>query len=83
MFDLRAVRGDPCTTCRIIAIIILLSILPLSHYQGLAETDFFGLRYYVDHHIPSIIDVLLTFAFIAAIWIVCERIVVVHFIRKP
>lgn len=82
MLDLRAVRGDPCTTCRIIAIITMSSILPLFHYHGLKEIDFFGLRHYVSYHIPPVVDVILTFVLIASIWIVCERVVVARFMRK-
>ncbi len=82
MIDLRAAVGIPCTTCRFIVLVIILSILPLSHYHGLEETDFFGLRHYMGSHVPPAVDVILVFPFVAGIWILCERVVADYFLHR-
>lgn len=82
MIDLWAAVESQCTTCRFIVLVIILSILPLSHYHGLEETDFFGLRHYMGSHVPPAVDVILVFPFVAGIWILCERVVVDYFLNK-
>ena len=82
MLDLRDVGRSPCTTCRIVAIIIAASILSIFHNQGVENSDFFGLRYYSGAHVPAAIDVFLTFVNMAVIWTLCERVIVDRFIRR-
>lgn len=82
MLDLKVAGGNPCSICRFIVLAIILSILGLSHYNGLEDTDFFGLRHYVSDYVPPAADLSLVLLYVAVIWIVCERVIVERFIRK-
>ena len=82
MLELQAAVKNPCNVCRIIALALISSILPLSNYHGLEVIDFFGLRHYIGEYIPPAVDVLLLFLYTTAIWAGCEQIIVPHLIRR-
>lgn len=82
MLDLKAAGGNPCSICRFIVLALIVSILGLSRYNGLEDADFFGLSHYVSDYVPPVVDVSLVLVYAAVIWIVCERVIVEHFIRK-
>ena len=82
MLDLQAAGRNPCTTCRIIAIIIALFTLSIFNDHGVESSDFFGLRHYLDVHVPATIDIFLTFVNVAIIWALCELVVVDRLIRR-
>ena len=82
MIDLWAVKWNPCNTCRVIAVMVaLFAFLTLLDY-GAGGSDFFGLKYYAGAHVPLAVEMFLVFVYAAAIWILCERIVVDRFIRN-
>lgn len=81
MLELQAAVKNPCNICRIIALAIMSSILPLSHYHGLEYIDFFGLRHYIGEYIPPVVDVTLLFLYTISTWIVCERVIVPYLMR--
>ena len=82
MLDWQAVRGNPCITCRGIAVMIGLSTLTAFSEHGVVESDFFGLRHYAGVYIPPAVDTLLTFVMMCVIWVVCERFIVGRLIRR-
>ena len=43
MLELQAAVKNPCNVCRVIALALISSILPLSNYHGLEVIDFLAL----------------------------------------
>ena len=84
MSDLWAIGKNPCALCRGVVAIVALSGFSIFSDHGVANSDFFGLRHYAGVHIPPAVDSFLTFLLVAAIWILCERVIVGYFIcSKP
>lgn len=74
MFDIKAVLSDPCQTCSVMALILLL-VSTTQVLQDFEKIDLFGFRSQFGH-VPPVLDLAGAAAFAIGLWVLCERVVV-------